>query len=546
MMFMKNKLTNMKKLIIFLMVFAAAGAVKAQTKTKVNKTVKGPTYYSASSTNAILHLALIVDTNTKWIDYSNQLPNQPLDNYVFLHGTKKAAIEVFLSKYKDPKYYRYNIIQNDSIYLATNASLGTEPYSILSGFRETVQLGWFDVENKKLTIETYNINQKNKVSTTTIYNKAFKPAKISMTSLWVTSKNGSGVTMENLKDGFNLKINDGHRTVTGIQLAIKQTDLTFIYHVFVKNLATGKSLLVSNEWLYNNLIVDREITPYLHINASFFSEPGEYEIVITPQLPKVNQPQATLGKATTLRFTVLKSDTVYSGKIILFIALAVIFIAAIAIFYSRRVNRMKLVEQQQQKDLAQVQLSAVRSQLNPHFLFNALAGIQNLMNKNEVDQANRYLSKFARLTRNVLKSNELINITDETALLEDYLQMEQLRFGFTYLIEIDKSIDADNTEIPAMLLQPFVENAVKHGIADKGDEGKINIKITKRTNSLLLSITDNGNGFDINTKKDGLGIPLSQRRVTLLNQVYKQAPVLLDIKSASSGTEITITLTQWL
>jgi two-component system LytT family sensor kinase len=542
----------MKKLIIFLTLFAAVNNAKAQVGS--NKNVIR--YYLASSSNADLKLDLNVDSNTKWIDYANILPNRPLDSYTFLHGTKKIIINAIPRLRQSLKNYRYNVIQDDSIYLVTNAIIDGARGK--SRNRTEIILGEFDVHDKKLTIETYDVTQRHKVSTATIYNKAFKPAEILMTSRWVLSKRGSGTIANNLEEGLNyaktkrlsesftLKINNGDETVNGIEVAIKEADLIFTYHTFIKKLSTGKMLPVSNNWLYGGLSWEGTAVPHLMIDASFFSEPGDYEIVIVPQLPTMYKPQAFLGKATTLRFTVLPSDTKYSVKNVLFIAMGIVILAAIAIFYVRRNAQKQLIAQQKEKDLAEVQLSAVRSQLNPHFLFNALAGIQNLMNKNEVDQANRYLTKFARLTRNVLKSNELINITDEVALLNDYLQMEQLRFGFRYHIETDKTIDADNTEIPAMLLQPFVENAVKHGIAAMGADGKINIEIKREVNSLVLLITDNGKGFDTQTTAEGLGIQLSQRRVALLNKIYTQAPVLLDIQSGANGTKITLTLTQWL
>ena len=101
------------------------------------------------------------------------------------------------------------------------------------------------------------------------------------------------------------------------------------------------------------------------------------------------------------------------------------------------------------------------------------------MNKNETENANKYLSKFARLTRNVLDDKELISLSQEKTLLDDYLQMEQLRFGFKYEINTSANLDLENTEIPSMLLQPFVENAVKHGMAQKADNGKITIVFNK-------------------------------------------------------------------
>ena len=214
--------------------------------------------------------------------------------------------------------------------------------------------------------------------------------------------------------------------------------------------------------------------------------------------------------------------------------------------YVNLLNKAKIAEQSKQKEIAQLQLNSVRSQLNPHFLFNALAGIQNLMNKNEIDNANRYLSKFARLTRNVLDCKALISIKEEQSLLDDYLQMEQLRFGFQFAITAPDNLDLENIEIPSMLLQPFVENAVKHGIAEKGKNGEIKVRFEKRSTDLILKITDNGKGFDIAKTYDGLGLELSRNRISLLNTIYKETPFLLDIHCGKNETEVTITLTQWL
>ena len=196
--------------------------------------------------------------------------------------------------------------------------------------------------------------------------------------------------------------------------------------------------------------------------------------------------------------------------------------------------------------VAKLQLNSIRSQLNPHFLFNALSGIQNLMNKNEIDNANNYLSKFARLTRNVLDDKELISLSQEKTLLDDYLQMEQLRFGFKYEINCLEMLDLDNIEIPSMLLQPFVENAVKHGISQKANDGKIIITFIKQANDLVLTVTDNGNGFDTEKKNNGLGLQLSESRVELLNSIYKENRFILAIKSTTKGTKISLSLSDWI
>ena len=213
----------------------------------------------------------------------------------------------------------------------------------------------------------------------------------------------------------------------------------------------------------------------------------------------------------------------------------------------RRNDKLKLEKARQDQENVSLKLRSIRSQLNPHFMFNALTSIQNLMNKNDVPAANHYLTLFADLTRKVLSTGEqsLISLVDELKIQEDYLQMEQLRFGFKYNIQVSGSINTDNTEIPAMLLQPFVENAVKHGVGANGQMGVINITIDKHTNDLILAVADNGKGFDKIASQDqttSFGLKLSEQRIELLNQLNKDQPVTLNIDSTPTGTRVTITL----
>jgi LytS/YehU family sensor histidine kinase len=192
-------------------------------------------------------------------------------------------------------------------------------------------------------------------------------------------------------------------------------------------------------------------------------------------------------------------------------------------------------------------LQSVRSQLNPHFVYNALAGIQNLLNKKENDAANSYLTKFSRLSRRVLDDadKDLIPLNEEIGMLDDYLQMEQFRFGFVYTITVDQDIDAHNAEIPTMLVQPFVENAVKHGIVSL-KEGRVSIRFEKAGKSIVVMVEDNGVGFDTGVRTNGAGLSLSKNRISLLNEVYRSTPVSLQVTSGEIGTKVIITLNDWL
>ncbi|KQC02775.1 sensor histidine kinase [Pedobacter sp. Hv1] len=287
----------------------------------------------------------------------------------------------------------------------------------------------------------------------------------------------------------------------------------------------------------------------------FWDQPGQYEITFTPKLSSVGGKPVLYQseKGVTYKFTVLPElnpKKLFSKRELLLMGVVaapiLIGIVLLIIFFIRRRARKRLAKEYQQKTIAQLQLSSVRSQLNPHFMFNALAGIQSFMNQHKIDEANRYLGKFARLTRNVLDNNELVSLTEEKALLTDYLEMEQLRFGFSYELLVAANLDIENIEIPAMLLQPFVENAVKHGIAEKETAGTIIVSFAKKDQDLILTVRDNGNGFDVEKDYEGLGLQLSKNRISLLNTIYSITPLVLVIKSDTMATEVTITLTQWL
>jgi len=226
----------------------------------------------------------------------------------------------------------------------------------------------------------------------------------------------------------------------------------------------------------------------------------------------------------------------------------VILIAVILFLIYYFINKRRSAKIAQQKEMATLELQSVRSQLNPHFIFNALAGIQNLMNKGDINATNCYLSKFSRITRNVLddKNKEAITINEEVSLLEDYLQMEQMRFGFNYNIHVDERIDRANTEIPSMLLQPYIENAVKHGVSSLKQAGIIAIAILLKSGSLVIEVKDNGNGYDTKSKAAGNGTVLSEKRVNLINQINKKNAITVSKKSDPLGTIISIELNDWV
>ncbi|HVX50313.1 MAG TPA: histidine kinase, partial [Chitinophagaceae bacterium] len=195
-----------------------------------------------------------------------------------------------------------------------------------------------------------------------------------------------------------------------------------------------------------------------------------------------------------------------------------------------------------------LELKALHAQLNPHFVFNALSSIQGLINKNNIAGANKYLSKFGALMRSSLEAGEkdLISLDKEIEALETYLSLEQLRFGFKYAIHTDAAINPAETDIPALLLQPVVENAVKHGVAGLEEKGQITLSFTRQGNDMLVTVADNGSGFKYDGNNKGLGLKLTRERIHLLNEILKGRPVALSIEEdGQNGAAVCLLLKNW-
>jgi hypothetical protein len=178
----------------------------------------------------------------------------------------------------------------------------------------------------------------------------------------------------------------------------------------------------------------------------------------------------------------------------LLIILSTLLTAGIIFRYQIRFIRKKALLKNQ---VLLAQLTALKAQMNPHFMYNALNSIQALILQKDIQRSNLYLNKFSKLMRMILDASgkETISIHEETELLRLYLDLEKLRFGdeFSYLVQIDESINQDDLEIPSILLQPFVENALKHGLLHKKGPKSIEIKFQLK-NELICTIRDNGIG----------------------------------------------------
>lgn len=209
------------------------------------------------------------------------------------------------------------------------------------------------------------------------------------------------------------------------------------------------------------------------------------------------------------------------------IPVAIGAIGLIWLYFIVKTKRLKRQEKAK-LDKVEMEIKAVRSQLNPHFLFNAMSSIQHLVNINDNEKANIFLSRFAGLMRKVLNQADLQlqSLAQELDTLNDYLSLEALRHGFQFSIQVDDQVDIHSIDIPPMLLQPFVENAVVHGVSQSNRPGEIAIRITNKSpESISITIADNGVGLYASAhgkpQSNGKGLELTKRRIALIMEKFK-------------------------
>lgn len=216
-------------------------------------------------------------------------------------------------------------------------------------------------------------------------------------------------------------------------------------------------------------------------------------------------------------------------------------------------NQIKLAYRQ--KELEELKMTALQSQMNPHFLFNSLNSINNFILKSDIEKASDYITKFSKLIRVILKSSSSLTISfsEELEILALYAKLEQMRIngGFEYIVNIDKKINLEQTKVPPLFLQPFIENAIWHGLTYIEGDKKIVLQLKKHENNIICEIIDNGRGINkskeeshkkINRRKF-FGIKATEDRIRLLYKSKDVNVTITDISNENTtGTKVTITL----
>jgi hypothetical protein len=245
-----------------------------------------------------------------------------------------------------------------------------------------------------------------------------------------------------------------------------------------------------------------------------------------------------------------------------FLILTFLLLTGLGFFlYKRQIRKIqvRLTEKEKIKTLiAQSEQKALRAQMNPHFIYNCLNSIQQFFITNDLENGNRYITRFGLLIRQTLQNSEkqYINLQEECAYIKTYIELEQLRFSnsFSYEINIDQNLMHRNVLIPSMVIQPFVENAIEHGLHYKtSGHGKIEVKfeLIEISQLVMCVITDNGIGLTKSkqlkaakiTTHQSKGIEITKNRLQVLNIGKEEKAILnmeelFDEAGASLGTQI--------
>ncbi|WP_317898826.1 histidine kinase [Aurantibacillus circumpalustris] len=238
----------------------------------------------------------------------------------------------------------------------------------------------------------------------------------------------------------------------------------------------------------------------------------------------------------------------------IFLAIAILLVIGCIYLIVRYRLSITLKKEKQRLELhnivLQTELRVNRALMNPHFVFNSLNALQNFILKNENVKANSYLVKFSKLMRQIIESNmsDAITLEFEIQLLKSYLEIEDLRFeeNIKHVIEVESSLVPSSIKIPIMMLQPFVENAVWHGLLKKKGEKLLNISFSIKDDIYILCvIEDNGLGRKktnyLDLEKNSLATGFIEQRLSLLNQIYNlKCNLIIEDKPNNTGTIIKI------
>ena len=258
-----------------------------------------------------------------------------------------------------------------------------------------------------------------------------------------------------------------------------------------------------------------------------------------------------IGKEPFIKIGIEPKLFVYIGLILQ----ALIFSVIIGAIIKRIEDKSKNAEVRlaiKLKEMEELKMTALQSQMNPHFLFNSLNSINNFIIKSDVEKASDYITKFSKLIRVILNSSSspTSTLSDELEILALYVKLEQMRVsgGFEYIVNVDNTLGLENIKVPPLFLQPFIENAIWHGIMKVEGKKTIELTIKKENKNVLCIVQDNGIGINkakelshMSQKRKFFGAEATENRIRILYQNKDVHILTKDISSnTKTGTQVSI------
>ncbi|MDZ4751300.1 MAG: histidine kinase [Flavobacteriales bacterium] len=292
----------------------------------------------------------------------------------------------------------------------------------------------------------------------------------------------------------------------------------------------------------------------LRCSCPAFSQNADTTIVVDGAKTLVLIPRDNENQGEPLRVLIEYKDEWYLESWFVIGALVLLAFIAFLVFRFFLSNSRKSALARAR--ISELERSALQSQMNPHFIFNSLNSIQSYIANNENEKASRYLAKFSRLVRATLNNSRSGKITleEEIEAVTHYLELEKMRFKekFDYDITVDEDIMSSELQLPPMLIQPYLENAIIHGLAQTRSKGRISLYYLLIGNYLVVTVTDNGIGIEQSKKlKEGnkslhksVGMTITQKRLEMLDEGNNDNKVKIeevkDRKGEVLGTKVEV------
>lgn len=259
-------------------------------------------------------------------------------------------------------------------------------------------------------------------------------------------------------------------------------------------------------------------------------------------LEDTEQRISQLEQEKKLKDELIRKKNIFNYSLII----AVLILVGMMFFIVRTLKKVQIKNKK-------IALQSLRREMNPHFIFNSLNSVNQFIATNNELEANQYLTKFSKLMRGVMENSaeDFIPFQQELDLLQNYLALEKTRFAdkFDYEITVDENLNQQNLQLPGMMVQPFLENAIWHGLRYKTEKGFLKLIFKKENQQLKIVVEDNGIGIEDSKKlktihqknREGRGMKNTLERIRLLNDLYKKN-IVCSVKDSPNGVLVQITM----